>query len=158
MENERSSIIAIENSIREKKHSVKVFAEDEQKKIIDEIERKYPDLPQDMIRTLRDGFLSKDQLNLIHHGIDRNYSDHQIRELCNPEYDVWQIRLICVGFDNGMPLEMIQPYLDLSTVQTYEQRENGLLSVISKQQSTVRTKVTSASHTVMTAKYKKERG
>lgn len=107
---------------------------------------------------LHDGRLSTYHLKHIRYGIDKGYDARQVRELCNPEYDIWQVKLICVGFDNGVPMDVIQPYIDTTSFLSYEQRESNLMTAINKQQSTVKTKVTAASHTVMSPRFKKERG
>lgn len=153
-----SNIIAIENSIREKKHKIKTSFETERRQLIKEIQTMYPDLQNKELEQIRSNSLSTYHLKYIRYGIEHRYDRQQITELCNPEYDIWQIKLICVGFDNGVPIGEIQPYIDTGTLMSFEERENGLICAINKHRSTIKTKITSSSHTVMTPKYKRERG
>jgi hypothetical protein len=158
MKDDNSSIICIENNIREKKHKLKTSSDEERKRIIEDIERDHPNLSTELREQLRDKGLTTYHLKHIKYGIDKGYDERQLRELSNPEYDIWQVKLICVGFDNGVPFDFIQPYIDSTSFLSFEQRENNLISAINKQQTTVKTKITAATHTVMSPKYKRERG
>lgn len=89
--------------------------------MIKEIERKYPNISNEERMQLRDGSISNYQLKHIRYGIDKGFDEKQVRELCNPEYDIWQIKLITVGFDNGVPIEVIRPYIDTTSFLSYEQ-------------------------------------
>lgn len=156
--NQSSLIIAIEKDIREKKHEVRTSSDTERMKIIEKIEWMYPELPPKERERLRDQRMTLEHLRYIRDGVEKGYSEEQIEQLCSPEYDVWQVKLVCVGFDNGLPMDVILSSIDTTSLQSFEDRENILMSAAREQSATVQTKVTAATHTVMTPKYRRERG
>lgn len=155
--NQSSLIIAIEKDIREKKHEVRTSSDTERMQIIEKIEWMHPELPPRERERLRDQKMTLEHLQYIRDGIEKGYSGEQIEQLCSPEYDVWQMKLVCVGFDNGLPMDVILSSIDTTSLLSFEDRENILLAA-KEQAATVQTKVTTATHTVMTPKYKRERG
>lgn len=159
MKNDQSSlVIAIEKDIREKKHKVRTSSNKERMQLIEKIEWMYPALPPKERERLRDQRMTLEHLKHIRDGIEKGYSEQQIEQLCSPEYDVWQMKLVCVGFDNGLPMDVILSSIDTTSLLSFEDRENILLCAAREQTATVQTKVTTATHTVMTPKYKRERG